>query len=87
MMSQSDLSKMHYDGSAPTIATRQLPRSGFVQSALCSAPHNAEIGAAWPKRSNEGRNYLSVKLDDPSGPPNFAESKGTRSCALVTALG
>jgi uncharacterized protein (DUF736 family) len=26
----------------------------------------AEIGAAWSKRSNEGRNYLSVKLDDPS---------------------
>ena len=26
----------------------------------------AEIGAAWAKRSNEGREYLSVKLDDPS---------------------
>ncbi|MCG5486291.1 MAG: DUF736 family protein [Sinorhizobium meliloti] len=26
----------------------------------------AEIGAAWAKRSNEGRNYLSPKLDDPS---------------------
>jgi uncharacterized protein (DUF736 family) len=26
----------------------------------------AEIGAAWSKRSTEGRNYLSVKLDDPS---------------------
>ena len=26
----------------------------------------AEIGAAWPKRSNEGRDYLSVKLDNPS---------------------
>jgi uncharacterized protein (DUF736 family) len=26
----------------------------------------AEIGAAWPKRSTEGRDYLSVKLDDPS---------------------
>ena len=26
----------------------------------------AEIGAAWSKRSNEGRGYLSVKLDDPS---------------------
>ena len=26
----------------------------------------AEIGAAWTKRSNEGREYLSVKLDDPS---------------------
>jgi uncharacterized protein (DUF736 family) len=27
---------------------------------------NAEIGAAWSKRSTEGRDYLSVKLDDPS---------------------
>lgn len=26
----------------------------------------AEIGAAWSKRSDEGRDYLSVKLDDPS---------------------
>src|SRR5262249_11761753 len=26
----------------------------------------AEIGAAWSKRYNEGRDYLSVKLDDPS---------------------
>jgi len=25
-----------------------------------------EIGAGWPKRSNEGRDYLSLKLDDPS---------------------
>src|SRR5260370_3739485 len=26
----------------------------------------AEIGAAWSKRSTEGRDYLSVKHDDPS---------------------
>ncbi len=26
----------------------------------------AEIGAAWSKTSNEGRAYLSLKLDDPS---------------------
>jgi uncharacterized protein (DUF736 family) len=26
----------------------------------------AEIGAAWSKQSREGRDYLSVKLDDPS---------------------
>ena len=26
----------------------------------------AEIGAAWSKRSAENRDYLSVKLDDPS---------------------
>ncbi len=25
-----------------------------------------EIAAAWAKRSNEGRDYLGVKLDDPS---------------------
>lgn len=33
----------------------------------------AEIGAAWGKRSKEGRDYLSVKIDDPSLPaPLFA---------------
>jgi uncharacterized protein (DUF736 family) len=33
----------------------------------------AEIGAAWPKRSKEGRDYLSLKLDDPSfNAPIFA---------------
>lgn len=26
----------------------------------------AEIGAAWSKHSNEGRDYLGLKLDDPS---------------------
>ena len=26
----------------------------------------AEIGAAWTKRSREGRDYLSLTLDDPS---------------------
>ena len=36
----------------------------------------AEIGAAWPKRSAEQRDYLSVKLDDPS----FA---GSIFCRLV----
>src|SRR3974390_1802774 len=45
MMSQSDLSKMHYDGSAPTIATRQLPRSAFVQPQLCGAQDYAELAA------------------------------------------
>ncbi|OZA91886.1 MAG: hypothetical protein B7X76_01340 [Azorhizobium sp. 39-67-5] len=33
----------------------------------------AEIGAAWSKRSNEGRDYLSLKPDDPSfNAPIFA---------------
>ncbi|MEJ7935687.1 DUF736 domain-containing protein [Sphingobium sp. AN558] len=29
---------------------------------------NMDIGAAWKKTSREGRNYISVKLDDPSFP-------------------
>lgn len=33
----------------------------------------AEIGAAWSKRSSEGRDYLGLKLDDPSfSSPIFA---------------
>jgi uncharacterized protein (DUF736 family) len=33
----------------------------------------AEIGAGWTKTSKEGRDYLSVKLDDPSfAAPIFA---------------
>ncbi len=33
----------------------------------------AEIGAAWSKRSSEGRDYLSLKLDNPSfNAPIFA---------------
>jgi len=46
-----------------------LPRSGFVQSVLCGAPHKTDFGAAWKKTARETqREYLSVKLDDPSFP-------------------
>lgn len=31
-------------------------------------PFAGEFGAAWKKTSREGRDYLSVKLDDPSFP-------------------
>ena len=30
------------------------------------ASNTVELGAAWKKTSGEGRDYLSVKLDDPS---------------------
>ena len=47
----------------------------------------AEIGAAWSKRSNEGRDYLSVKLDDPSFPaPIYAslvEDEGGEAHNLI----
>ena len=54
----------------------------------------AEIGAAWPKRSSEGRDYLSVKLDDPSfNAPIYAnlwaakyKSGGDRSLKQTAAM-
>ena len=46
-----------------------------------------EIGAAWAKRSNEGRDYLGLKLDDPSfTAPIFAnlfDDEGTDSYSLI----
>jgi len=41
----------------------------------------AEIGAGWARRSSEGRDYISVKIDDPSLPAPlyarlFAEEDG-----------
>lgn len=39
---------------------------------------DVEFGAAWKKRTDEGREYLSVKLDDPA----LAQPI---NCALVTS--
>jgi uncharacterized protein (DUF736 family) len=46
-----------------------------------------EFGAAWKKKSAEGRDYLSVKLDDPSFPaPIYAslvEIEGEDALSLI----
>jgi uncharacterized protein (DUF736 family) len=43
-----------------------------------------EFGAAWKRTSNAGREYLSVKLDDPSFPaPVFASLVETENDGLV----
>ena len=51
------------------------------------AGQGVEFGAAWKKTSNAGREYLSVKLDDPSFPaPVFASLvavEGGNSYALI----
>src|SRR5262249_12897644 len=51
----------------------------------------AEIGAAWSKRSNEGRDYLSVKLDDPSfNSPIYAnlfDDEGGETFILIWSRG
>jgi uncharacterized protein (DUF736 family) len=54
---------------------------------FCGAPQNVELGAAWQKVSAEGRDYLSVKLDDPSFPaPIYAtliEVEGEEGLQLI----
>ena len=46
-----------------------------------------EIGAAWSKQSNEGRNYLGLKLDDPSFTApiyaNLIEDEDGQSYSLI----
>ncbi len=46
-----------------------------------------EIGAAWAKRSNEGRDYLGLKLDDPSFTAplyaNLFDDEGTDTYSLI----
>jgi uncharacterized protein (DUF736 family) len=43
--------------------------------------------SGWSKRSNEGRDYLSVKLDDPSfNAPiyaNLVHDEGAETCSLI----
>lgn len=65
------------DGYTGTVSTLTLDAKVQVRPADKSsnkAPDyrifagRAEIGAAWKKTSNEGRDYLSMKFDDPSLP-------------------
>ena len=46
-----------------------------------------EIAASWRKRSSEGRDYLSVKLDDPSfNAPIYAnlfKDEGAETFSLI----
>lgn len=51
----------------------------------------AEIGAGWSKRSTEGRDYLSVKLDDPSFTApiyaNLFDDEGGETYTLIWSRG
>ncbi|WP_105441268.1 DUF736 domain-containing protein [Neorhizobium sp. T25_13] len=64
-----------FTGSIRTLALNVKARIARVDNPSEKGPHfriyagNVELGAAWQKRSNESdRDYLSVKLDDPSFP-------------------
>ena len=61
-----------YNGVISTLALNAKARILPVENPTDKGPQfrifagSAELGAAWKKKSNEGRDYLSVKLDDPS---------------------
>jgi uncharacterized protein (DUF736 family) len=65
-----------YAGSVKTLTLNVRTRITPVDKTNDKAPDfriyagrtNIDLGAAWRKTSNEGREYLSVKLDDPSFP-------------------
>ena len=64
-----------FTGSIRTLSLNVKARFARVENPSDKGPHfrifsgNVELGAAWQKRSTEtDRDYLSVKLDDPSFP-------------------
>lgn len=68
-------SESGFNGSIRTLALNVKARIARVESPSDRGPHfriyagNVELGAAWQKLSAETeRDYLSVKLDDPSFP-------------------
>ena len=63
-----------FSGSIRTLALNVKARIARIENPSDKGPHfriyagNVELGAAWQKTSEQGRDYLSVKLDDPSFP-------------------
>ncbi len=66
--------KNGFNGSIRTLALNVKARIARVENPSEKGPQfrvyagPIELGAAWQKTSGEGRDYLSVKLDDPSFP-------------------
>ena len=64
-----------FTGSIRTLTLNVKARFQRIDNPSEKGPHfriyaqaGVELGAAWQKVSAEGRDYLSVKLDDPSFP-------------------
>jgi uncharacterized protein (DUF736 family) len=82
-----------YAGAVKTLTLNVKARITPVEKNNDKAPDfriyasRTEFGAAWRKMSNEGREYLSVKLDDPSFPsPIYAslvEVEGEDGLSLI----
>ena len=82
-----------YTGAVKTLALNVKARIAPAEKTNDKAPDfrifagQTEFGAGWKKKSSEGRDYLSVKLDDPSFPaPIYAslvEIEGEDSLSLI----
>ncbi|WP_018010467.1 DUF736 domain-containing protein [Sinorhizobium medicae] len=83
-----------FTGSIRTLALNVKARIVRVETPSDKGPHSriyagsVELGAAWQKRSSESdRDYLSVKLDDPSFPApiyaTLAEVDGEEGLQLI----
>ncbi|MDX0642795.1 DUF736 family protein [Sinorhizobium medicae] len=83
-----------FPGSIRTLALNVKARIVRVETPSDKGPHfriyagSVELGAAWQKRSSESdRDYLSVKLDDPSFPApiyaTLAEVDGEEGLQLI----
>ena len=88
-----------YVGAVKTLTLNVKARITPVEKSNDKAPEfriyavrgEIEFGAAWRKTSNEAREYLSVKLDDPSFPiPIYAslvEVEGEDGLSLIWSRG
>lgn len=83
-----------FTGSIKTLTLNVKTRLERIQNPTDKGPHfrvfsgAVELGAAWEKHSEQsGRDYLSVKLDDPSFPgPIYAtlvEVEGGNGLSLI----
>lgn len=83
-----------FTGSIRTLALNVKARIARIDNPSNKGPHfriyagNVELGAAWQKRSEQtDRDYLSVKLDDPSFPApiyaTLAEVEGEDGYQLI----
>ncbi|TPJ52478.1 DUF736 domain-containing protein [Mesorhizobium sp. B2-6-4] len=82
-----------FSGSIKTLNLNVKANLVRIENPSDKGPHfrifsgNVELGAAWQKTSAEGRDYLSVKLDDPSFPaPIYAtliEVEGEEGLQLI----
>lgn len=82
-----------FTGSIRTLALNVKARISRVKNLSDKGPQfrvyagSVELGAAWQRTSEQGRDYLSVKLDDPSFPAPIyamlAEVEGEECLQLI----